>query len=1019
MFTLQTRGVSIEDSRSRRRFVTVQVRRRASIAGLLWLSLTCMHASGYQASTTRTAPPVISPPGGHYAAGQTVTITDSQAGAVIYYTADGTTPTTASPQYAGPFRVNITDPIQAIAVAPGNTPSAEVSSFYTINYTLASLTPEGGTIVTGFDCAARGSLLPNGRGPTGTMTLTDTTTNQALGTLAVGTPAVARVFDERTLNSVPDISDSLITADVNGDGRLDVVAGSAGEIAVLLGNGDGTFQPQVSVAGTTGAGTLAAGDFNRDNKLDLVYSIAGTSTFAIVAGNGDGTFSAPQLHSAGTALSGIAVGDFDGDGKLDLAMANGGDGTTGNTILVLLGNGDGTFKVPVSYTVGNGPVAIVAGIFTGSGKLDLAVSNAKDGTVSVLVGNGDGTFQTQVVTQPVSAGQTMAAADFNRDGHLDLAVASLQGTGTVLLGNGDGTFQYKPSLGLNLSIPAAIVAADFSGDGIPDLLIAEEDFLLLEEIGNGDGTFQPQPTFATAAGTFGTPLVLATGDFDGDGVPDFVVSGISPPNGDPSVTFDANDSWAIVSASFPSSSLNPTTTTKLQCSYSGDSNYEASTSPTLSYAFQQLNPPVFSLLVGVYNAPQTVTISDAPGGTIYFTTDGSTPTTASTAYTGPIPISTTTTFKAIAAESGYVTSAVSEALFTFAATPQFSPPGGAYSTGQKVSITDSTPNTTIYYTTDGSTPTTHSHQYSTPIATSRNTTISALAIAANYLNSVVATASYSVNLPATTTALQASATSGSPGQAITLTASVTGSNPTGTVSFSSNGTALGTVTLSNGTATLQTSFAAPGSFPITASYGGDINNAASVSSVVTIVIANSDFSLQSTPPSQTVTSGQVATFTITVSPIGTYTGTVNFSCSGLPKEANCSFVPPSATPTSGPVTTTLMITTTAALSSSSASPGGPGEPGLFAKPMLFASAFAFLFSIRKRSRWSRCIGLLSSMAIAALFGLTLTGCGGGTSKSSSGGGNLGTPAGSYTVSVDAAGGSQGPSHTLSLTLIVK
>ena len=137
--------------------------------------------------------------------------------------------------------------------------------------------------------------------------------------------------------------------------------------------------------------------------------------------------------------------------------------------------------------------------------------------------------------------------------------------------------------------------------------------------------------------------------------------------------------------------------------------------------------------------------------------------------------------------------------------------------------------------------------------------------------------------PATSaTTLQATPTAGNVNGQITLKATVTGDSPTGSVSFAAGTASLGTATLTNGVATLQTSFAAAGSYATTATYKGDQNNAASTSSAVTIVIAAPDFTVTATPASGSVTPGQTATFTFTVTPVGGYAGTVKFSCGTLP-----------------------------------------------------------------------------------------------------------------------------------------
>jgi hypothetical protein len=154
--------------------------------------------------------------------------------------------------------------------------------------------------------------------------------------------------------------------------------------------------------------------------------------------------------------------------------------------------------------------------------------------------------------------------------------------------------------------------------------------------------------------------------------------------------------------------------------------------------------PAFGLAAGTYNTPQTVTLSVATSGAaIYYTTNGSTPTTASSLYTGPIPVSQTTTLKAIGAKSGLLDSDVASATYTLqAATPTFNPPGGTFVVPTLVSISDSSPGVTIYYTTNGTTPTTASTEYTGQILVVTTTTIKAIAVRAGWSQSPVASATY-------------------------------------------------------------------------------------------------------------------------------------------------------------------------------------------------------------------------------------------------------------------------------------
>jgi hypothetical protein len=217
-------------------------------------------------------------------------------------------------------------------------------------------------------------------------------------------------------------------ADFNADGNLDLAITNtiSGYSTLDLGYGAGAF----NMAGEIPNGTSdAIGDFNGDGKLDV--AVAENIGIAVAIGNGDGTF--PKIDvpiQNGYELFSLVAGDFDGDGKLDLAGTNYG----GNAVLFFSGNGDGTFKTPVSIATGNSPDAIVMGDFNNDGKLDIVTANYGDGTVTLLLGKGDGTFA-EATGSPYAVGKgpsSVLAADFNGDGKLDLAVANgLDATGTV------------------------------------------------------------------------------------------------------------------------------------------------------------------------------------------------------------------------------------------------------------------------------------------------------------------------------------------------------------------------------------------------------------------------------------------------------------------------------------------------------------------------------------------------------------------------------------------------------------
>jgi hypothetical protein len=199
--------------------------------------------------------------------------------------------------------------------------------------------------------------------------------------------------------------------------------------------------------------------------------------------------------------------------------------------------------------------------------------------------------------------------------------------------------------------------------------------------------------------------------------------------------------------------------------------------------------PALSLATGTYLTTESVTLSDTtPGATIYYTTNGTAPTTSSAVYTAPISVSSTETIEAIAAESGYVTSGVVGAKYTIIPTvakPALSLAAGAYTTVQSVTLTEATAGATIYYTTDGTTPTTSSPVYSGPIAVSSTETIEAVAAASGYVGSGAVGAKYTITLTAARPTF--SVTAGT--YASTQTVSLSDATPGAVIYYTTNGTA--------------------------------------------------------------------------------------------------------------------------------------------------------------------------------------------------------------------------------------
>src|ERR1700761_5235080 len=249
------------------------------------------------------------------------------------------------------------------------------------------------------------------------------------GTFTNGTPISTKT---------PFTPSSAVVGDFNGDGKQDLAILSAqgtGSVNIYLGNGDGTFQTakNFTVANATSASRLLAmGDFNGDGVEDLVATNSGLNNVAVIIGNGDGTFNAPSYYSAPNTPWNVVVGDVNKDGILDLAVA----ADNSSVAYILQGNGDGTFKAPISVTIGSTQVGSVAlGDFNGDGYLDLATTSAPDNAVYILLNKGTATPSFGAATKiGMNTGPYyLTIGDFNRDGKADIISAN-NGNSTV----GDG-----------------------------------------------------------------------------------------------------------------------------------------------------------------------------------------------------------------------------------------------------------------------------------------------------------------------------------------------------------------------------------------------------------------------------------------------------------------------------------------------------------------------------------------------------------------------------------------------------
>jgi Ca2+-binding RTX toxin-like protein len=256
--------------------------------------------------------------------------------------------------------------------------------------------------------------------------------------------------------------------DFNNDGFADIVTANEatpGSVSVLLGNGNGSFSAaplKLSVGDEPHSVVVA--DVNKDGRADLITTNVVSNSVSVLLGAGNGTFAAAKSFATGNGAIAATTGDFNNDGKLDIATAN----VNANSVSILIGDGLGGFSVPTNVTVGDMPYGVVSGDFNGDGKLDFAAANTNN--VSVVLGNGNGTFLTPKTYAVGKDVRAIAAADLNGDKVLDLVTSNFETSDvSVLAGKGDGTFDQELVFRVGTS-PEGVAIGDINGDGKADIV---------------------------------------------------------------------------------------------------------------------------------------------------------------------------------------------------------------------------------------------------------------------------------------------------------------------------------------------------------------------------------------------------------------------------------------------------------------------------------------------------------------------------------------------------------------------
>jgi MBG domain (YGX type)/FG-GAP-like repeat len=401
-------------------------------------------------------------------------------------------------------------------------------SFTYVSGTLTVLERSETTIASLANTTATINVFGYGFTPaSGQLSFTDITSNTpvttpvTLNTSTATTTLTAQSTDSTGVNTLPVWT---TVGDINGDGIPDLVTSlyMTDSVSVQIGNGDGTFQAATTYLISSGFGPaeVHAASLRDNGTLDLIVGSFNLNQIAVLLGNGNGTFGSPTFYTVGSATNtptSLTTGYFNGaGGNLDVAVANTGD----DTVSILTGNGSGILTVGSTINVGSEPEAIRSGDFNGDGYSDLAVANHHSGTVTILLNNQNGTFTATNIGVGAQSGPQALAITGSGISQLLAVANSYTNNIDVMQNNGSGVFTIQTTVPVG-KWPDDVSFADFNGDGIPDLAVANyTDNTVNLALGSTNGTYSLLGPFSVGTG----PYSAAVGDLDQDGTPDLVVS---------------------------------------------------------------------------------------------------------------------------------------------------------------------------------------------------------------------------------------------------------------------------------------------------------------------------------------------------------------------------------------------------------------------------------------------------------------------------------------------------------------
>jgi len=805
------------------------------------------------------------------------------------------------------------------------------------------------------------------------------------------------VISSSTSGSPNVTSFGVYLEDLNNDQKPDLVLSGSAGIFSAVGNGNGTFQPaQLAVSPEAEVGTLAFADVNGDGLLDLIVA---SNYLEVFPGVGDGTFGVPLSNYVANFLTSgsLLVEDFNGDGVLDIGAAS-------EIVTIYFGKGAGLYAAaPTLFSPAN-PVAyptdltlLAAGDFTGNGNTDISVLYEPIGLgTSLLSGLGDGKGNfSYVAAIPTSEYPDLlyvepAAADFNGDGKQDIVLVATHGV-AVALSNGDGTFQTPIPLPLGAvdCEPAYAATADLTGNGSQDIVVAYPGdascggpgsvpsgyFVIL---GNGNGTFAAPQFYAAGAELYSITIA----DMNGDGIPDLLLDD-APFNvaGEFDVYFapgSGNGTFGTPQPILPGYVV----------------------SQVLVTDFNQDGKPD---LVMFCEGPQTILGPDLGGAGILLL-----PGVGDGTFLSPTQLATGTYFL-----NGVISDVNGDGLPDIVASPLFPAADGGQGFANMMLST--------FLNLGGG-------NFSTAISDA-GPVESVNLFAGNFLSdnapdivleSLSGPALF-INQSGTLATLAASASSVAQNSAVVLTATIVPSMsgrpaPTGTVTFLSGSTSLGTATLSGGGASLSVTSLPVGTDSVTAAYSGDANfnpNSQAVPVSVTVTAVAPAFTMTSAPPTISLSAGQISTTTLTLTANNAFSGSVSLTATGLPQGVGILFTPSTVNLSAGQTATAMLVVSnsqsaTAAMRSGRIAGAAPG----FILAFALLPALLFMSDRKKPRTRARAAFTVVALVCAGM----LSSCSSSSSSSNNAGSGQSTIANVVVTAAPSSGAASSQSITVTLTV---